>query len=202
MGFKTFNDGDVLTASDLNVYLMRQAVIECTSGTRPSSPVEGMTIYETDTDTINTYTSAGWEMMAAPVRPTVVDRQGGQFTATVTSFGVATTGGSYAACGVAFVAPSSGRLLLHFSGVTVNSTTADTLISPVVRSGGTVGSGSVILAGDDNISVRSVSAARSGATHLMSGLVGGSTYNVRLEHRVTGGTGTFSSRAVIAQPTT
>lgn len=202
MGFKTFNDGDVLTAADLNQYLMRQAVIECTSGTRPSSPVEGMTIYETDTDTLVSYTNAGWETMAAPIRPTVVDRQGGQYTANITSFGVATTGGSYAACGTPFVAPSSGRLLLHFSGVTLNSTTADTLISPVVRSGGTVGSGSVILAGDDNISVRSVSAARSGATHLMSGLVGGSTYNVRLEHRVTGGVGTFSSRAVIAQPTT
>lgn len=201
MGFKTFNDGDVLTASDLNSYLMRQSVIECTSGTRPSAPVEGMTIYETDTDTIVTYTNSGWETMAAPLRPTVVDRQGGQYTANNTSFGVATTGGSYASCGTTFVPPSSGRLLLHFSGVTVNSTTADTLISPVVRSGGTVGSGSVILAGDDNISVRSVTAARSGATHLMSGLVGGNTYNVRLEHRVTGGVGTFSSRSVIAQPT-
>lgn len=62
MAYKTFTAGAVLTASDVNTYLARQAVVVCTSTTRPSSPPEGMTIYETDTDRMLVYTSAttGW----------------------------------------------------------------------------------------------------------------------------------------------
>jgi hypothetical protein len=62
VAFKTFTAGAVLTASDVNTYLAKQAVVVCTSTTRPSSPPEGMTIYETDTDKMLTYTTAttGW----------------------------------------------------------------------------------------------------------------------------------------------
>ncbi|MEU4589990.1 hypothetical protein [Micromonospora aurantiaca (nom. illeg.)] len=60
MAFKTFSAGDVLTASDVNTYLMKQVVIVCTSGTRPSSPVEGMTIYETDTDVLRVHNGSNW----------------------------------------------------------------------------------------------------------------------------------------------
>lgn len=60
MGFKVFADGDVLTAAQVNDYLMEQAVIACTSGTRPSSPNEGMVIYETDTDRVLIYDGSAW----------------------------------------------------------------------------------------------------------------------------------------------
>lgn len=60
MAFKTFAPG-VLTSSDVNTFLMRQAVITCTSSTRPSSPAEGMTIYETDTDALAIYTGSLWK---------------------------------------------------------------------------------------------------------------------------------------------
>ena len=62
MAYKTFTAGAVLTASDVNTYLAKQAVIVCTSTTRPSSPPEGMVIYETDTDKLLGYTTAttGW----------------------------------------------------------------------------------------------------------------------------------------------
>lgn len=63
MAYKTFADGDVLTAADVNNYLMRQSVIVCTSGTRPTSPAEGMVIYETDTDTYQGYTGAVWAVI-------------------------------------------------------------------------------------------------------------------------------------------
>jgi hypothetical protein len=61
--FKTFTAGAVLTASDVNTYLAKQAVVVCTSTTRPTSPPEGMTIYETDTDKVLVYTTAttGWQ---------------------------------------------------------------------------------------------------------------------------------------------
>lgn len=64
MPLKTFNPGDVLTSSDVNTYLMKQAVIKCTSGTRPSSPADGDTIYETDTDLMWTHNGSGWTIMA------------------------------------------------------------------------------------------------------------------------------------------
>lgn len=60
MAFKTFVAGEVLTAANVNDYLMEQAVIVCTSGTRPSSPQEGMTIYETDTDRQLTWDGSAW----------------------------------------------------------------------------------------------------------------------------------------------
>jgi hypothetical protein len=62
VSFKTFTAGAVLTASDVNTYLAKQAVVVCTSGGRPSSPPEGMVIYETDTDKLLTYTTSttGW----------------------------------------------------------------------------------------------------------------------------------------------
>lgn len=59
MAFKTFAPG-VLTSSDVNTFLMRQAVITCTSSTRPSSPSEGMFIYETDTDNLAKYNGSSW----------------------------------------------------------------------------------------------------------------------------------------------
>jgi hypothetical protein len=60
VGFKTWSSGDVLTAADVNDYLMEQAVIACTSGTRPGSPNEGMTIFETDTDRLLIYSGSAW----------------------------------------------------------------------------------------------------------------------------------------------
>lgn len=60
MAFKTFTAGSVLTAADVNDYLMEQVVIACTSGTRPGSPNEGMTIYETDTDRYAVHNGTDW----------------------------------------------------------------------------------------------------------------------------------------------
>lgn len=60
MAFKTFTAGSVLTAAEVNDYLMKQAVIVCTAATRPSSPVEGMVIYETDTDRFLAYSGTAW----------------------------------------------------------------------------------------------------------------------------------------------
>lgn len=60
MGFKTFAVGEVLTAADLMTYLMKQVVIVCTSSTRPASPVEGMVIYETNTDLFRVHNGTTW----------------------------------------------------------------------------------------------------------------------------------------------
>lgn len=65
-GFKVFTTGAVLTASEMNGYLMAQVVIICTSATRPSSPVAGMRIYETDTDSDMRYSGSAWAPLSIP----------------------------------------------------------------------------------------------------------------------------------------
>ena len=72
MAFKTFSDGNALAASEVNDYLMKQAVIACTAATRPSAPQAGMTIYETDTGTQLVYTGSAWKPLAGGLPDTAV----------------------------------------------------------------------------------------------------------------------------------
>ena len=61
--YKQFVSGNVLTAAEVNSYLMKQAVIVCdSSGDYPTSPVEGMTVWNKATDSLLIYTTAttGW----------------------------------------------------------------------------------------------------------------------------------------------
>lgn len=46
---RTWSDGNVPTATDVNTLFRDQVITTCTSGTRPSSPVDGRVIFETDT---------------------------------------------------------------------------------------------------------------------------------------------------------
>ncbi|HET7486830.1 MAG TPA: hypothetical protein VFJ85_02810 [Acidimicrobiales bacterium] len=62
MPIRTFVAGETLTAANVNAYLMQQSVITCTSGTRPASPVQGMVIYETDTDKVWAYNGTTWAL--------------------------------------------------------------------------------------------------------------------------------------------
>lgn len=55
------------TISETNLdAVARQVVITCTSSTRPASPDEGMTIYETDTDRVLLWTGSTWLIVAEP----------------------------------------------------------------------------------------------------------------------------------------
>jgi hypothetical protein len=62
--FKTFTAGSVLTASEVNTYLAKQAVINCDSSSDyPSAPVVGMTVYDLADDALYIYAGAtsGWQ---------------------------------------------------------------------------------------------------------------------------------------------
>jgi hypothetical protein len=63
-GRKTFVAGDVLTASDVNSYLMDQAVMRFASAsarsTAISSPSEGMMSYLDDTNAVEVYDGSAW----------------------------------------------------------------------------------------------------------------------------------------------
>lgn len=77
MAYKSWVAGELLTSADVNGYLMKQTVIVCTSGTRPSSPPEGMTVYETDTDRYSCYNGTAWVTMGQMISS--------QFTPTLTA---------------------------------------------------------------------------------------------------------------------
>jgi hypothetical protein len=139
----------------------------------------------------------------------------GIFTFTNTSFGIGTAGGTYVDCGVAFVAPTSGRVMLFWNAVLdiEAGSNAVAYISPVVRTSATVGAGTAVLEAADNnarratrsqVGVDTDSSARNraGASYLLSGLTAGNSYNVRLEHRVTSQTAETFHRAVQVVPAT
>ena len=59
--FKTFLAGDVLTADEVNNYLMKQTTIVCDSDADyPDSPVEGMVVYDKALDRGLLYDGSGW----------------------------------------------------------------------------------------------------------------------------------------------
>lgn len=64
-GFKTWVNGDVLTAPDVNTYLMEQAVMVFADGTARDtalpSPSEGMHAFTKDNDTLWYYDGAAWQ---------------------------------------------------------------------------------------------------------------------------------------------
>lgn len=61
--YKTFTAGSVLTASDLNTYLMKQSVIQVdSSADYPSAPTLGMTVWDLNLDALLVYAgvTTGW----------------------------------------------------------------------------------------------------------------------------------------------
>lgn len=67
MPFKQFNAGDVITASDLNAFMMNQQVMVFDSAsardTNLPAPVEGMVAYLKDTNTVVFYDGSGWGLV-------------------------------------------------------------------------------------------------------------------------------------------
>lgn len=131
------------------------------------------------------------------------------YQATITTYSTTASAGDYADCAVVFTAPDTGRVLIHWSGAPRNIADGGSpvaYLSPQVRAGGTIGSGSVVLDADDRRSVRSnltgSEGVRAGASHLLSGLTPNTTYNARILHRVTSQTGEFFHRTLIVAPAT
>ena len=128
--------------------------------------------------------------------------QAGSYDFTITSYGVASSAGSYSDCGVAFVAAASGRAVISLAGQLSSATGNTARVAPVVRTGDVVGSGTLFLGAlDDNaVEVQGSSPVRAGVDVCVEGLTGGAVYNVRLEHKASAGTGTAVFRSVIVTP--
>jgi hypothetical protein len=63
LGFKTFNTGDVLTASEVNGYLMQGILVFADTAARDAaitSPQEGQFAYTKDNNSLWYYTGSAW----------------------------------------------------------------------------------------------------------------------------------------------
>jgi len=67
-GFKDFQAGEVLTAVDVDTYLMQQTIMvfagTAARGSAIGTPTEGMFTYLQDTDAVEYYTGANWTPFA------------------------------------------------------------------------------------------------------------------------------------------
>lgn len=88
-GYKLFNTGDVLLASEVNTYLMQQTVMvfaDATARTTALSGVlaEGMVSYLQDTNVVEIYNGSAWASLDDPnaIQNTIVDAKGDLISAT------------------------------------------------------------------------------------------------------------------------
>lgn len=82
-GFKTFVDLDILTAADVNDFLMTQAVMTFADAAARTSalptPTEGMVTYLADTDLLEVFTGAGFVVVndnTAAILKAIIDAKG------------------------------------------------------------------------------------------------------------------------------
>lgn len=116
--------------------------------------------------------------------------------------------------GFSFTAPASGKVLIQCGGDIECPSIANgsIILIATVRSGGTVGSGTIVYDGDTSSSARVIATDTSGVTgdqirvkagswlDVVSGLTPGNTYNAHTRHYVTGGTGTVRARMITVIP--
>jgi hypothetical protein len=86
-GFRTFAVGEVLTAVNVNTFLMQQAVMVFADAaartTALPTPSEGMVTYLEDTNAIEKYSGASWvDITADSIAKALVDAKGDIITAT------------------------------------------------------------------------------------------------------------------------
>lgn len=124
-----------------------------------------------------------------------------------------TTSGSYVetltggtACGLTFVAPLSGSVMVHNTTQIDNSTSVQTsLMSFVIREGSSIGSGTEFQAASDDDAVRNLGGNEIQVTQsvMVTGLTPGDTYNIRQAFRVSGGaTATYARKRLAVIPVT
>lgn len=180
------NAGDTLTAANAITYWSKQVVIQCTSGTRPSSPVQGMVIFQTDTNTLAVYGTAWCEI--TPYGATVATSQ---TTASTSYADLATTG-------PAVTITTGTKAIVTVSGHLENNTTANLPIMGYAVSGATTIAAADTAAAIVGTMYVGTAYMQLSYTDYTAGLTAGANV-LTAKYRVTGNTGTFSNRRLVGQ---
>jgi hypothetical protein len=140
LGFKTFITGEVLTAGDVNGYLMQGINVFANAAARDAAitaPQEGQCCYLKDTDAVLTYSGAAWVGFddSNAIQNTIVDAKGDLIGATaadtparlaVGTNGQVLTADSTAATGLKWATSASGSFNTSLATVATDQTTTST----------------------------------------------------------------------------
>lgn len=146
-GYKLFNTGDVLLASEVNTYLMQQTVMVFANSAARTTALsgvlaEGMVSYLQDTNVVEIYNGSAWASLDDPnaIQNSIVDAKGDIITATADNvparLAVGGTNGhvltvdSSTSTGLKWAAPSggvTGCVLYNSANLTVANATWTTV---------------------------------------------------------------------------
>lgn len=166
-------------------------VLEVTND--PSNPRPGTVTYNRTTKALKCWNGSTWVTILTGGSSV----QSGSSTDEATYTGTAFTAGA-SPVGVAFTAPDSGNVLVAMRGYfSQNQNLQASIMSYAIRTGGTIGSGSVFSAANSDRALvcgRSVNASapaliQASIVDLFTGLTPGATYNARVEYQTTSGGG-------------
>jgi hypothetical protein len=141
-GYKLFVTGDVLTAAQVNDYLMLQTVMVFANSAARTSALsgvlaEGLVSYLKDTDVVEIYTGAAWVSLDDPnaIQNSIVDAKGDIITATADNtparLAVGTNGqtlvaDSTASTGLKWATPAGGSFNTGVNNVATQQNTTST----------------------------------------------------------------------------
>lgn len=156
--------------------------------------------------------SMGDKVKAGDFPATVWDDDNSDAAFTNTSYSATSGTPTLPVCGVAFVAPISGRVKVTWRArFECKTNTSRAVVSADVATGGTPGSGSVISGGNDEDAIETSASASASTTtdtrigaasyRMISGLTPGTTYNAYTVHKSFSATGSnMYSRGIVVEP--
>jgi hypothetical protein len=182
------------------LYVGNVAIVNSTADV--TAPVNGQLVFSLTTFSMFRYLASAGTWGAYPANNVYQDEQSANGTTTSTSYTTTLTGG--VACGVAFVAPPSGKVMI--TNQTQIATTAGAgfygLCTPRVCTGAVVGSGTAIVTAQDKNACQLNNNAGTLITRrtLVQGLTFGDSYNVQQWFKVIGATTvTFGQKEVLVE---